>query len=299
MPPDADTATDTLLISVIIPVWNSAPLLRRCLEAISAQTLSRNNFEIIVIDNGSTDDSAEVARSVPGVKVLSEPRPGSYVARNQGVREALGKYIAFTDADCVPASDWLEQALAAARHHPEAGVIAGQIELFEEGESDGPAFSDYERLFSFPQVHAARGNCATANWMSPYLVFEQLGGFDERLKSGGDRQMALRIKAAGMPLIHVPQMVVGHPVRASRSSLIRKRRRLSGGRWERTSGPARLARVLWVTVYDTGRRLRRAASAPGLSLRRRLAVMRLTVELSLVATLEFWRLFRGQAAARD
>lgn len=287
------------LISVIIPVWNGAPLLRRCLEALAAQTLSRECLEIIVIDNGSADDTAETARSFPGVTVLSEPRPGSYVARNQGLKVARGQYVAFTDADCVPAPDWLEQAVAAARRRPDAGVLAGRIELFEEGESEGPAFSDYERLFSFPQSYAARGNCATANWMSPQAVFEQLGGFDEGLKSGGDRQMALRIKTAGMPLVHVPQMVVGHPVRASRNSLVRKRRRLSGGRWERTGRPARLARVLWATLYDTGRRLRRAAIAPGLSLRRRLAVMRLTVELSLVAALEFWRLFRGQAAARD
>lgn len=287
------------LISVIIPVWNSAATLQRCLEALAGQTLSAACFEIIVIDNGSTDDTAKTAASFPGVKLLSEPRPGSYVARNQGIAHARGQYLAFTDADCVPAPDWLQQALDAARRHPEAGVLAGRIELFEEGESDGPAFSDYERLFSFPQSHAARGNCATANWMSPHAAFERLGGFDEHLKSGGDRQMALRIKAAGMPLAHVPQMVVGHPVRASRNSLVRKRRRLSGGRWERTGGPARLARVLWATVYDTGRRLRKAAITPGFSLRRRLAVMRLTVELSLVAALEFWRLFRGQAAARD
>lgn len=289
----------SLLISVIIPVWNSAALLRRCLEALARQTLGPDCFEIIVVDNGSSDDSAAVANSFPGVVLLSEPRPGSYAARNRGLARARGDFIAFTDADCVPAPDWLEQALAAARRHPGAGVLAGRIELFEEGESEGPAFTDYERLFSFPQSHAARGNCATANWMSPCAVFEQLGGFDEALKSGGDRQMALRIKGTGMPLVHVPEMIVRHPVRASYDSLVRKRRRLSGGRWERTSGPARLARVMGMTLYDTARRLRRAAIAPGLTLRRKLAVMRLTVELSVVAALEFWRLFRGQTAARD
>src|SRR3546814_1145829 len=65
------------------------------------------------------------------------------------------------------------------------------------------------------------------------------------LKSGGDRQMALRIRDAGLPLIYVPDMTVHHPVRGSRSDLVRKRRRLSGGRWNRTRQPARLARVLW------------------------------------------------------
>ena len=290
---------DEPVISIIIPVWNSPGLLRRCLDALGAQTLSRDMFEIIVIDNGSTDDTSDVARSFPGVILLNEPRPGSYAARNRGLRQARGIYVAFTDADCLPAPDWLEKGLAAAGRHPDAGVLAGRIELFEEGETEGPAFSDYERLFSFPQAYAARGNCATANWISRRTVFQEFGGFDERLKSGGDRQMALRIRDAGLPLIHAPDMLVLHPVRASRGSLVRKRQRLSGGRWERTGTPARLLRVLWATLYDTGRRLRRAALAPGLSLRRKLAVMRLTVELSLVATLEYWRLFRGQAAARD
>jgi len=290
---------DEPVISIIIPVWNSPGLLRRCLDALGAQTLSRDMFEIIVIDNGSTDDTSDVARSFPGVILLNEPRPGSYAARNRGLRQARGIYVAFTDADCLPAPDWLEKGLAAAGRHPDAGVLAGRIELFEEGETEGPAFSDYERLFSFPQAYAARGNCATANWISRRTVFQEFGGFDERLKSGGDRQMALRIRDAGLPLIHAPDMLVLHPVRASRGSLVRKRQRLSGGRWERTGTPARLLRVLWATLYETGRRLRRAALAPGLSLRRKLAVMRLTVELSLVATLEYWRLFRGQAAARD
>lgn len=287
------------IISVIIPVWNSPGLLRRCLDALEGQNLARDTFEIIVVDNGSTDNSADVARSVPGVIVLNETRPGSYTARNRGLQHARGTYVAFTDADCLPAPDWLEKALAAAGRHPDAGVLAGRIELFEEGETEGPVFTDYERLFSFPQAHAARGNCATANWFSRKTVFEELGGFDERLKSGGDRQMALRIKQAGLPLIHVPEMLVLHPVRASRGSLVQKRRRLSGGRWDRTGTPGRLLRVMLITLYDTGRRLRRAALAPELSLRRRLAVMRLTLELSIVATLEFWRLFRGQAAARD
>lgn len=287
------------IISVIVPVWNSPGLLRRCLDALEGQSLARDKFEIIVVDNDSTDNTADVARSVPGVIVLREDRPGSYAARNRGLQHARGLYIAFTDADCLPAPDWLERALTAAGQYPDAGVLAGRIDLFEEGEAEGPVFTDYERLFSFPQAHAARGNCATANWVSRRTVFEELGGFDERLKSGGDRQMALRIREAGLPLIHVPEMQVLHPVRASRGSLVQKRRRLSGGRWDRTGRPGRLLRVIAVTLYDTGRRLRRAALAPGLTLRRRLAVMRLTVELSMVATLEFWRLFRGQAAVRD
>lgn len=287
------------LVSVIIPVWNSPRLIHDCLAAIERQTLPRDRFEILVVDNGSTDGTADAARAVPGVTVLVESWPGSYAARNRALTAARGEYVAFTDADCLPAPDWLETALRAAQAHPRFGVLAGRIDLYDETRPEGRVYGDYERLFSFPQSFAERGNCATANWFSPKVVFDRLGGFDATLKSGGDRQMALRIRDSGLPLVYVPEMVVQHPVRASWTELVRKRRRLSGGRWDRTRRPARLARVLGVTFYDASRRLRRAALAPGLSLERRLAVMRLTLALSAVAVGEFIRLSGGQRAARD
>ena len=286
-------------VAVVIPVWNGQAVLERCLDALARQTVARDTFQLIVVDNGSTDDSIAVAHRYPGVEVLSEERPGSYAARNLGIAHVKAPITAFTDADCVPEPDWLEQVLKAAEANPGFGVLAGKIDLFDEIAQEDVVFADYERLFSFPQAHAARGNCATANWASETALLRRLGGFDAALKSGGDRQMALRIRDAGAPLIYVPEMLVRHPVRASRAELVRKRQRLSGGRWDRTEGRRRLARVLGVTAVDTARRLRRAAVTPGLSVPRRLAVMKLTVELAGVAASEFFNLAGGRKAVRD
>lgn len=291
-------------VSVIVPVWNGHATLGACLSALTAQTLAPERYEIIVVDNGSSDDSVAIARAVPGVVVLEEASPGSYAARNTGVAHARGQWLAFTDADCIPAPDWLERALAAAEATPRFGVLAGRIDLFEEGaKAEGDSvYAEYERLFSFPQAHAARGNCATANWLSPRQALLAVGGFNAGLKSGGDREMALRLRDAGWPLVYVPDMIVRHPVRASRAELVRKRRRLSGGRWDRTdarTATARLGAVARVTAWDTGRRIWRAMSAPGLSVGRRVAVIGLTVDLAFVATAEFLRLYRGRAASRD
>lgn len=285
------------LISVIIPVWNGRDVIGRCLAALQKQSVPPQ--QVIVVDNGSTDGTVDVARSFADVEVLVERRPGSYAARNLGLSHARGTYVAFTDADCRPDPQWLERALEAACRHPDAGVLAGKIGLFEEGAGTHPLFAEYERLFSFPQSFAARGNCATANWMSPREVFDALGGFDERLKSGGDRAMALRIRDAGYPLVYVPDMVVWHPVRATRDELVRKRQRLSGGRWDRTRPSARLARVLGATFYDTARRLRRVALTPDIPIGRKVALMRLTMDLSVVATREFWKLSQGHRSARQ
>lgn len=286
-------------IAVVVPVWNGRAILGRCLEAIAQQTLPREAYQVIVVDNGSSDGTAEIARSFPGVTVLEEPAPGSYAARNRALGHVDAPITAFTDADCVPAPDWLERVAEAAAAHPGFGVLAGRIDLFDEGEQEAPVFGDYERLFSFPQNHAARGNCATANWASETALLRRLGGFDASLKSGGDRQMALRIKESGHPLVYVPAMIVRHPVRANRAELVRKRKRLSGGRWDRTRQSLRLPRVLAVTAVDTARRLRRAAISPGLTLGRRLAVMKLTLELAGVAIGEFASLAAGRKAARD
>jgi len=286
-------------VAVVIPVWNGEAVLARCLDALARQTLPRDAFQIIVVDNGSSDATARIARSYAGVELLEEKRPGSYVARNLGIERVRAPITAFTDADCEPAPDWLEQVLGAAAANPGFGVLAGKIDLFDEIAQEREVFGDYERLFSFPQAHAARGNCATANWASDTALLKSLGGFDAGLKSGGDRQMALRIRDSGHPLIYVPAMVVRHPVRASRAELVRKRQRLSGGRWDRTKQRPRLVHVLGITAVDTIRRLRRAAITRELSFRRRLAVMWLTLELAGVAVGEYLNLAGGRKAARD
>ena len=117
--------TELPLVSVVIPVWNSPDLIGKCLTALAQQTYPRDRFEVLVVDNGSTDATANVARSYPFVAVLSEPVAGSYRARNRGLRSARGEYVAFTDADCIPDPDWLTAAVRAARLYPQAGVLAG------------------------------------------------------------------------------------------------------------------------------------------------------------------------------
>ncbi|MBR2171545.1 glycosyltransferase family 2 protein [Sphingopyxis sp.] len=286
-------------VAVVIPVWNGEKVLGRCLDALARQTLPHDAYQIIVVDNGSSDATREIARSYLGVELLEERRPGSYAARNLAIGRVRAPIIAFTDADCEPAPDWLEQVLRAAAANPGFGVLAGKIELFDEIAQEREVFGDYERLFSFPQAHAARGNCATANWASETALLKALGGFDAALKSGGDRQMALRIRENGHPLVYVPAMVVRHPVRASRAELVRKRQRLSGGRWDRTRRRPRLVHVLGITAVDTIRRLRRAAISRELSFRRRLAVMWLTLQLAGVAVSEYLNLAGGRKAARD
>ena len=117
------------LVSVIVPVWNNAEGLAQCLSGVRSQSYPTSRIQLIVVDNGSTDDSYKVAQSFAEAILLRELAPGSYAARNAGLRQARGTYVAFIDSDCVPDKTWIEEAIAAASQEPNLGILAGRVEI--------------------------------------------------------------------------------------------------------------------------------------------------------------------------
>jgi len=113
-------------ISVIVPVFNTATYLKHCIDALETQDYPRDKYEIIMVDNNSTDGSDQIAAGYPAVRLLRESKQGSYAARNRGISEAAGSIIAFTDSDCAPMPDWLK-GIAGGMNRPEACVLLGQL----------------------------------------------------------------------------------------------------------------------------------------------------------------------------
>lgn len=298
--PRTEAAVDEQpFISVIIPVWNSPELLAKCLTALAAQSYPRDRFEVVVVDNGSTDSTADVARRYPFAAVLSEPVPGSYRARNRGLKSARGEYVAFTDADCIPDPEWLAAAAQAARRYPSAGVLAGQVDLFRADSSGSAACEKYEYAFEFDQAKNVRhGVCVTANWMSRRATLLQFDGFDESVKSGGDWHLCGRIRAAGHPIVYVPEMRIAHPIRGSLAQLVAKRRRTIGGRWQSTR---KRWRFLWCSAVVVKRSLKRiigTAADRRFSLIDRVRIIGVVMALSAVGIAELVRLACGGEAKR-
>ena len=152
------------LFSVIVPVLDDAAGLHRCLEALDRQTLPKDWFEVIVVDNGSQQPMGPVVARFKFACCLSEAIPGSYAARNTGARHATGTLLAFTDADCEPRPDWLEQAARIFMQEPGVSAIGGSIEL--DISPDRSVAELYELVLSpFPQESFIRlgGFAATAN----------------------------------------------------------------------------------------------------------------------------------------
>jgi glycosyltransferase involved in cell wall biosynthesis len=128
--------------SVIVPCFNSERYLRRCLEALFTQTFPGDRYEVVLIDNNSTDRSLEIARSFPDLVVLQEEIQSSYSARNRGLRKSRGKMLAFTDSDCEACPTWLEE-IAASLAEPGTALVLGSRRNARESYSLAMA-ADYE-----------------------------------------------------------------------------------------------------------------------------------------------------------
>jgi glycosyltransferase involved in cell wall biosynthesis len=110
--------------TIVVPVHNTAERLERCVAALRAQDYPRDQFEILMVDNNSTDGSAAILDRQDGIRALSEAKQGSYAARNLAVRESRGARLAFTDSDCAPDPGWL-RAIDQAFEDPRIQVVLG------------------------------------------------------------------------------------------------------------------------------------------------------------------------------
>ena len=211
-------------ISIVVPFHNVEAYIGACVDALASQRFPADRFEIIMVDNNSTDGSAAIVRRHPNVRLLAESKPGSYAARNRGVAAASGSIIAFIDSDCVADPGWL-QAIANAMASPEVALVQGRRRLASE--SAGLAMlADYEgakAAYTFgsrrPEIYYGYTN----NMAVRRHIFDQVGPFEEWLR-GADVVFVSRVVDAcsGDAVRYVPEMSVRHLEVASVATWFRK-----------------------------------------------------------------------------
>jgi glycosyltransferase involved in cell wall biosynthesis len=215
-------------VSVIIPAFNAEDSIGSALDSLLVQSYGRENFEIILVDNNSFDKTASIAAS-RGVKVLNEKKNQcSYAARNKGILNAKGSILAFMDADCIPAENWILSAINEMRHQ-NADLAGGNIAFVF---SDNPGFGElYDSVanLQMSRVIKNRGVGMTANLFVKRDVFNKIGLFPAGINSGGDIYFTAKASASGFELVYAEKAVVYHPAR-SLVGLIRKAKRTAIGK---------------------------------------------------------------------
>ena len=203
-------------VSVVVATYNRAPLLAPLLEGLRAQTLDRDRFEVVIVDDGSSDESAallEDERDRGGLDlrvIRREENGGLAVARQQGWHVARANLLAFTDDDCVPGPAWLAEGIAAAERSPGAIVQGRTDPRRKDLERMSPLKRPFTRTLEIPRPDP---HVQTCNVFYPREVLERVGGLDTvgfaRL-AGDDADLAWRAIAAGAEVTFAPDARVEH-----------------------------------------------------------------------------------------
>jgi glycosyltransferase involved in cell wall biosynthesis len=206
-------------ISVVIPAYNEEKYLPRCLTSLDGQTYPRQRFEVIVVDNASTDRTAEIAQE-HGARVVQEERKGVGRARQTGAEAAQGEIIAGTDADIDAPPEWLERIAARFVADPRLGGITGPVYFY-----DGNWFlriwyryvnTAWVWLLNAVGLNAFSGN----NFAVRREPFQRSGGFRAELVCGEDTDLALRLRQV-TKVAFAPEAVIYASARRGQENYLR------------------------------------------------------------------------------
>jgi anaerobic magnesium-protoporphyrin IX monomethyl ester cyclase len=198
-------------ISVIVPAYQAEGTIDRCLEALAHQTIPRESYEVIVVNDGSSDGTSARVKTHAGVYLLTQVHAGPAAARNLGVAHARGEIVLFTDADCEPTPDWIERLVTPFCDGEVVGVkgtyltrqreiVARFVQLEYEDKYDRMAREQY---IDFVDTYSAGYRRD---------VFEANGGFDPAfpVASVEDQEFSFRLAHQGYNMVFVPQAIVYH-----------------------------------------------------------------------------------------
>ncbi|MEX0770010.1 MAG: glycosyltransferase [Balneolaceae bacterium] len=187
-------------VSVIIPVLNNARGIRLAVDAVRNQTYPADRVEVIVVDNGSDDETPEVVSQLPVRYLTEESVKSPYAARNRALEVAKGEMIAFTDSDCIPDERWLEHAVRLIQR--ENADLMGGLVTFEYS-SKVTAAERYDSLINLEVKNNVlnRGAAKTSNLIVKKELFDEIGYFLHDVRSGGDVEWTQRATRKGYKIV--------------------------------------------------------------------------------------------------
>ena len=185
---------------MVVPVHDGRRFLPAALASIAAQTLAP--LEILVVDDGSTDGSGEIAGGFSGVTLRRQPQSGVASARNAGIAAARGDLIAFLDQDDLWAPEKLEKQVAVMRRRPELGYVLAWETLFLEAGVPQPSWVRPELLAG------GHPGYVPGTLLARRDLFDSLGGFDASFENGSDSEWLFRAADRGVPFEVLPVVLL-------------------------------------------------------------------------------------------
>ncbi|MFH0782120.1 MAG: glycosyltransferase [Pseudomonadota bacterium] len=223
-------------ISVVIPVCNCEQTIGQCLDSMVSQDYP--NFEVLVVDDGSTDRTVDICQTYFNIKMIRVENGGPSRARNIGSKMATGEILAFTDGDCIAEPNWLSELTRGFNRPGVAGVGGDQKSPYDETVF-GRRVQDVLKLLGVVTYYTQAISVMTETPHNPscnaaYLkrVLTEVGGFDQSLWPGEDVDLDIRIRQKGYTLIYNPDAVVRHYRPQTYGGFSRMMRRYGASAWQ-------------------------------------------------------------------
>jgi cellulose synthase/poly-beta-1,6-N-acetylglucosamine synthase-like glycosyltransferase len=217
-------------ISVVVPARNAARTIGRCLEGLQAQSVSRDSYEVIVVDDGSTDDTRRVVQGT-GVELITQLHEGPAAARNRGVAASSGEIVLFTDADCVPEGTWIEE-MVRPFEDPEIVGVKGVYRTRQRGIVPRFVQCEYEERYELMARRRWIDFIDTYSAGYRREVFLAEGGFDTRYPNASveDQELSFGLAELGHKMVFNPRAVVFH--QHPETLMAYSRRKFNIGYWK-------------------------------------------------------------------
>ena len=206
------TARETgefVVISVIVCTLNRAEQLRRCIDAFR-KVETKRPWELIVVDNGSTDGTAEFLKSQKHLTYVREERRGLPKAQNAGLRVAGGDIVSFTDDDCYVTPNYIEALRSAFDYNPHVDFVSGRILLFDPEDKPITINTGTEPKVYPAYSYMPPGEVQGCNMAFRRSAIDRVGGFDEYLPSAADVGIVADVLQSGGAGIFDPNIVIYH-----------------------------------------------------------------------------------------
>lgn len=199
------------MVSIIVPAYNAEKTIKGCLDALLNQDYN-GNYEIIMIDDGSTDSTADIISGYKGVRLIKQSNAGPAAARNKGASEAKGESILFTDSDCVPERDWIRMMIEPFEQDKSVIGVKGAYRTRQREIAARFVQFEYEDKYDKMKRDETIDFIDTYSAAFRRDIFLKMGGYDTSfpVACAEDVDLSYRMSAGGYKMVFNPNAIVYH-----------------------------------------------------------------------------------------